>query len=67
MRCASPPGQRRRLLAERDVAEADLLQDLQPVVDAVCALKYGTASSTVIASTSAIDLSRNLISSVSRL
>jgi hypothetical protein len=51
--------QRRRLLADLDVAEADTLQRDQLVAHAGTASKNSAPSSTVMSSTSAIDLPLN--------
>ena len=46
--------ERGRRLAQPEVAEADVLQHAQPAGELGCAAKNSTASSTVMASTSAM-------------
>jgi hypothetical protein len=60
-------GQRRRLLTDVDIAQADALQRLEGFRTRGTALKKSAASSTVISSTSAMDLPLNRTSRVSRL
>jgi len=62
MRCASPPDSVGSA-GERQVAEADVLQQLQQRWIEACAEKKPAASSTFIANTSPTDLPRSFTAS----